>query len=470
MTSPPPPGTPAELSFQSTVEGIAWPGILDPASAAMLSALYQLERSQWWPAAMIAEHQRAQLEKVVSHAASTVPFYKDRLGSVHTASGTALTWERWRAVPVLSRSEAQEAGEALWSTAIPAEHGQTILMHTSGSTGRPLKTLTTGTAQLFWRVLTLRDHVWHGRDAGLKHAAIRELPESQRPPPDGADLADWGPPISGVLRTGPAAMLHIDRTTAQQAEWLVRQDPGYLLTYPSNVLALAEHFSREGVRLPSLVEVRTFGEVLDQRVRDACRAVWGVPVVDMYSVQEAGYIGLQCPEDEVYHVQSENVVVEVLDDDDAPCEPGVSGRVVVSTLHNFATPLLRYEVGDFAEVGAPCGCGRGLPVVSRVLGRARNMFVLPDGDRIWPSLGDPASVRSAGPFPRILQYQVIQRAVDAVEMRLVADRTFTPGEEARLHSHLQRTLGATFALTVTYVDEIPRRAGKFEDFRSEVSV
>lgn len=469
MTLPPRRGTPAEPSFHSAVDGIDWPAIVAPASAAVLSLLYQLERTQWWPAAMIAEHQRLQLEKVVTHAASTVPFYKDRLRGVSSAAGTALTADRWRSVPVLSRSEAQEAGEALWSTAVPADHGQTVTMQTSGSTGRPLATLTTGTAQHFWRVLTLRDHLWHGRNANLKHAAIREFPESQRPPPEGAVLPNWGPPSSGVLRTGPAAMLHIDRTISQQAEWLVRQAPGYLLTYPSNVLALAEYFSRENIGLPGLVEVRTFGEVLDEKVRAACRSTWGVPVVDMYSVQEAGYIGLQCPDNEGYHVQSENLVVEVLDDDGAPCEPGVSGRVVVSTLHNFATPLLRYEVGDFAELGPPCSCGRGLPVISRVLGRARNMFVRPDGDRIWPSLGDAASVQRAGPFPRVLQYQVIQRAVDAVEMRLVADRPFTPDEEVRLHAYLQRTLGATFGLTVTYVHEIPRRAGKFEDFRSEVS-
>lgn len=98
-------------------------------------------------------------------------------------------------------------------------------------------------------------------------------------------------------------------------------------------------------------------------------------------------------------------------------------------------------------------------------GEAGNVFVRPDGDRIWPSLGDAASVRSAGPLPRLLQYQVVQHAVDVVEMRLVAERPLTADEEARLHAHLQRTLGATFALTVTYFDEIRRHAGKFEDSR-----
>ena len=78
----------------------------------------------------------------------------------------------------------------------------------------------------------------------------------------------------------------------------------------------------------------------------------------MYSSQEVGYIALQCPENESYHIQAENVLVEILDDDGLPCEPGEVGRVVVTALHNLATPLLRYDIGDYAEVGSPCSCGR----------------------------------------------------------------------------------------------------------------
>jgi phenylacetate-CoA ligase len=247
--------------------------------------------------------------------------------------------------------------------------------------------------------------------------------------------------------------------------------PSYLLTYPSNLLALARYFADRGETIPGLIEARTLGEVVDDALRPACREAWGVPLVDMYSTQEAGYIALQCPDNEHYHVQSENLVVEVLNDDGEPCLSGERGRVVVSTLHNFATPLLRYDVGDFAEVGGPCSCGRGLPVITRVLGRQRNVFIRPDGERIWPSLGDAATFRRAvgDDFPPVRQFQIIQRTLDSVELKVAMDRRLQSHEQERLHAHLQESLGARFGLTVTYVDEIPRSAGgKFEDFRSEV--
>ena len=104
----------------------------------------------------------------------------------------------------------------------------------------------------------------------------------------------------------------------------------------------------------------------------------------MYSSQEFGYIALQCPDAHTYHVQSEAVYVEILDGPGGPCRPGEVGRVVISTLHNYATPLLRYEMGDYAETGGDCVCGRTLPVLNRIVGRERNMWIMPNGQRMWP--------------------------------------------------------------------------------------
>lgn len=61
----------------------------------------------------------------------------------------------------------------------------------------------------------------------------------------------------------------------------------------------------------------------------------------MYSANEVGYIALQCPRTEVYHVLSEGALVEVLDEHGQACAPGAIGRVVVTPLHNFAMPLFR---------------------------------------------------------------------------------------------------------------------------------
>jgi len=75
---------------------------------------------------------------------------------------------------------------------------------------------------------------------------------------------------------------------------------------------------------------------------------------------------------------------------------GQVGRVVVTDLHNFATPLIRYDLGDYAEMADTCPCGRGLPALKRIMGRRRNMVRLPDGR----SFGHPSGIFVIGRLPR----------------------------------------------------------------------
>jgi phenylacetate-CoA ligase len=181
----------------------------------------------------------------------------------------------------------------------------------------------------------------------------------------------------------------------------------------------------------------------------------------MYSAEEMGYMALQCPEHEHYHVQSENVLLEVLRDDGAPCGPGETGRVVVTPLHNFAMPLFRYANGDHAEVGPPCPCGRGLPVLSRIMGRSRNMLRLPDGSSHWPSFPSETWIDIA-PIRRL---QLVQHGLQAIEARIVAERDLDADEEVRLVAALRGTLGYPFDISVTRVEAIGRSGNyKFEDF------
>jgi len=351
------------------------------------------------------------------------------------------------------------------STSIPREHGNVKMTFTSGSTGQPVRVLKTELTQLFWRAFTLRDSLWHQRDFRGTMAAIRHINDDSARPPLGRRFASWSDESLTSVQTGLAYVMAAQFDVEEQADWLIRVDPDYLLAYPTMVAALVEHFKRIGARLPALREVRTFGEILEPECRIAVREVWGVKVVDMYSSHEVGYLALQCPEFEHYHVQSENALVEILREDNRPCEAGEVGRVVVTPLHNFAMPLLRYDIGDYAQVGQPCSCGRGLPVLQRILGRQRNMVVLPNGARRWP---DFAAVGRPEELPAVYQFQAIQRSATDIEIRVVRPAPLTAQEMARAVEHFRNVLGYPFDIEFVYVDAIPRSpTGKFEEFRSE---
>ncbi|MBZ0095194.1 MAG: hypothetical protein K8H75_07495 [Sulfuricella sp.] len=443
-----------------------WPALLGKTASAMLALQHQLERSQWLDAKQILHHQLNQVGPLLAHAYQTVPFYSDHYRANGFLRHAVLTPDNWGNVPIVTRKQIQEAGASMVSQAIPAKHGKTHSITTSGSTGMPITVSGTEQSNFFWQTLTLREHLWHGRDFLGKMAVIRRVAPAQALPPHGEVYPGWGASVNMVYPSGQLALLNITASVDQQLAWLQQQNPSYILTYPSNLLALAHRSMQTGVSLPNLKEVRTLGEIVGVDVRAACKKVWGVPLVDQYSCQEAGYLALQCPDHEHYHLQSENALVEILNEKSQPCAPGEIGRVVVTTLHNYASPFIRYDIGDYAQVGEPCACGRGLPVITRILGRVRNMLVLPSGESRWPLVGSD-HYRHIAP---ISQFQLIQHAPDQIEVKMVMPRKLTAVEESALSNMICDSLGYPFRLTYTYVEHITRSAGgKYEDFISKIS-
>lgn len=442
---------------RSAVSGLAWPALPNRTERAVLALLFQLEGSQWWPAQTLLAAQLRQLQQLIDHSARTVPFYRERLAPVVNLPTGELTLERFGQVPVLGRAEAQAAGEALLSCAAPEDHGRVSAFHTSGSSGRPLQGWRTELAPLINTAVGLRYHLWHRRDLGARNLSIRYLETGA----DAAPPRSWAP----IFPTGPGYVLDMTDPEDVLLERVLQINPDYLQLHPATLDGLIRRARRLG-RVPrSLREVRTYGEVVDHDLRSLCREAWGVPLCDNYSAEESGIVALQCPSGGNYHVQSESVLVEVLDPAGRPCPPGGTGRVVVTSLHNFAFPLIRYDLEDLAEVGPPCACGRGLPALANLRGRVRNLVTLPDGRRLHPAL-HAERIMAAGPIEK---YQLVQTSLDEIEVRLVTTRPLERVQEERLSEHFSAALRHDFRYRFVYLEAIPRHgSGKHEVFRSEL--
>ena len=403
-----------------------------------LSLLFQIENSQWWEASRILNHQLHQLQQLLKHAIANVPFYGQRLQPLRDSIENGISSEDLLRIPILTRQDVQQNEAALTSILFPSSHGRQTPVATSGSTGQPVTIGRTQLHSLVTGSMILRYHKWHKRDLEATNVSIRTLKRGEIGPR--LQLGGW----SQCFPTGPAVVYDISTPTDELLKYLVHDNPAYLQTHPSTLLELVKRSSQLGTVPNQLREVRTFGEVVDDDLRQHCRQAWNVPLSDNYSCQEFGAIALQCPEYEHYHASSESVLVEILDDQGKPCQPGETGRVVLSHLHNFATPLIRYEVGDMAEVGAECPCGRGLPVINRILGRVRNLVVLPNGRRVHPSF-IAKEILEAAPLK---QYQVIQKSIEDVEVRYVMDEALNETQTNSLIDYFNQKFSRRLSLPV----------------------
>ena len=453
---------PLSLRAQSAIPGLSFPVVVPPAAQALYSLFLQLEQTQRLAPDELRAMQNRQLGELLTHVWANVPWHHQRLKDAGLIPGK-IDINAWSDLKLLTRRDIQDAGNDLHASSFPKAHGKAHEGQTSGSTGEPVKVLQTDLDRLFWQAITLRDHAWHNRDVRSSLCVVRaNVPAT----PDGEWNQGWGASTDAFFAGGRSALRPIDDDVATLPAWLQQRKPNYLLIYPTVLHALLYRIQAQNIKLPELRGVRTISEILPDETRKMCQDVLGLDVVDLYSSIEVGNIALQCPHSGLYHTQDENLLVEVLDKDGKPCEAGETGRVVITTLHSFAMPLLRYELRDLAEVSPPCPCGRGLRTLKRINGRVRNMLIAPNGSVRWPMLGY-AKFRDAAP---VQQYQVVQLALDHLEFRLVTQRPLEASEETALLAILRDALGNFSQIDIRYSTELPLgKNGKFEEFISLVA-
>lgn len=455
---------------RSVIEGVRHPAFPGPAALLPLALQFQLEQSQWWPAEHHEARQMDQIQSLLTHAVAHVPYYAELLARHGLVVPAKVDGDFLRRIPISRRADLQAAGDRIVARKLPPGHGQAGAKTTSGSTCQPLRFLQTQLTGSIWGAHTLREHLWHARDFSGKLGAIRFVPTpGAAMAPAGETHPHWGQAVADIYPTGPASLVSVTSPVAAQLEWLLRERPDVLISFPSALVALARQAARSGVALPPLRELRTVGEKLTRETRAYLADTWRAKVTDIYSCEEVGYLALQCPDHDHLHVQSECVRLEIVDEAGEPCAPGQRGRVVITSLANFATPFIRYDIGDIAEFGPPCPCGRGLPVLREVHGRTRGRLLLPNGEDRIPRLGDMQMGIEFGESAGLRQVKCIQHTLEKLELQVVVARALTAAEQARITEILLEYIGHPFQVELTFPAEIARGpSGKLEEFECRV--
>lgn len=446
---------------------IAWPGFLQ-GSPALSQVVTALTAGEMTTAAELLNGQARQLAVLARWATREARHYRRQAELARELANLVADperfWQRWRDWPLLGKPDLRRNARDFHVARLPAGHDRPVSVLTSGSTGIPVEVRTTQVTRLMWDALGMRDHLWHARDFKKRFGIIRFRPKAERSE-TGIDLPTWGPPTNRLRITGPASVIHIDTPMELLLAWLRRFDPHYLLTYPSLANELFRELEAAGARPAALEEVRLISEPVDESLEQRLTHDWGLRVSEIYSANEVGTIALRCPEGGRLHAQSESVLVEILDDAGRPCAPGETGRVVVTALLNAATPLLRYDIGDYATAGPACSCGRGSPTFGRILGRVRNLVTTPDGGRFWP-----VGLVRIGRVKPIVQAQFVQTRPDTIELRAVTSRPLTESEVAQAQEITRTIFKYPFEVPVRIVESIERGpTGKFEEFLSLVA-
>jgi phenylacetate-CoA ligase len=237
-------------------------------------------------------------------------------------------------------------------------------------------------------------------------------------------------------------------------EQLCQIAPVFLYTFPSYLEILLNQLQKSGRRLYSLQKIFTGAEVLEDSLRRRTKEALGVDIAENYGSTEA-FLAWECPAGN-HHINAEHVLLEIVDEHGHPVAPGQIGRVLVTTLENRLAPLVRYEIGDYAVAAVgKCDCGRTLPLIGKIIGRAMNLFRLRDGQLIsaWHLA---TAVRNCA---EINQFQIVQNSVGRFTVRFVSDFALRANSEEMIRGDFRKILGNEVSVMFQKVREIPRTAG-----------
>jgi phenylacetate-coenzyme A ligase PaaK-like adenylate-forming protein len=416
----------------------------------------ELERCETMPRRQLREYQRTLLSSVLRRARANVGLYAARLDGLFRPDG-AINFDRWPEIPVLTKEDIRQAGDALFDHNIPDSLKPLNWTSTSGTTGKPFLAAKTQFALFISACVNERLFVWGELDPRKPFATIRYSKDQAIAYPDGQTNHGWS-------RRAPNAVSHTltqTTTTDQQIDWLRRKRPAYLSAYPSVAAEIGETLGQQASDL-GIEAVLTFGEAVLDHQSHAIRELLGARLIDAYSAQEIGFIALQCPVSEDYHIVSGGVLVEIADSEGYPLPPGTEGDILITPFHNPVMPLIRYQIGDRGVMASGrCPCGRTGPRLATIGGRSRDMFHYSDGSHRFANLSTP-DLQAAIPCE---QFQLVQHSPTDVELIYVLDRAHSV-ELAPKMEELQRVahrdLHPSVTIRATRVDHIPRTpAGKF---------
>lgn len=327
---------------------------------------------------------------------------------------------------------------------------------TAGSTGEPFSLWKSSTALEKELAATWRGYSWAGIEQGDRQGRF------------------WGVPLDkkGLLKSKAIDFLtHRRRISAfsfndeilrQCTRELVKFRPDYLYGYVSMLVEYARFVSSHLDSPPfQLKGIVTTSEVLTSSDRWVLESTFGTKVFDEYGSAEFGAIAHEC-EAGSKHIAAENLIVEVLEGNRI-CSKDEPGELVITELSNRAMPLIRYRTGDLGTISShPCSCGRRLPVIGSIQGRAWDMMKRKDGQLFHPAfflyIFEEARDRNLG----IEHYKVHQLAVDKFLIKIIPGRGYRKTtSEAFIRHEVKRKFDPDATIEFEIVHDIPReKSGK----------
>jgi len=432
--------------------------ILDFLSGSKVYKLYnELSKSQWLMAIELRQMQSEKLMSLLNHAYKNVPYYRSALPK--ESSDTTNSLDILKDLPILSRRILQEKVQEM------SDENKNLkkmkMVSSSGTTGSVVKVYIDDCATAYSRAFEKRgEYEWTGTDFFIKKVIFSTLKREKR---------HFARKIVNIVRSRWRYCLVESENrrflTDEELKLCIDEiciiQPQFIRGLASCLRRAAEYLLENDIRKIRPQAVISNSEPLTQKSKKMIEEAFGARVYNQYGLSECGTVASECPHGQM-HINAERFIVEIFKDGKI-VSPGEEGEIVITDLHNYGFPLIRYGTGDMGILAEnPCSCGRALPVLEKVVGRTSEMIQTPSGYRIHATLID--HIFGKIPYAQIKQVQIYQPSIDRLVIRLIKGHEYSENSGTKAMSLIEHYFKDTgVELSLEFCDSIPTtKSGKIQ--------
>lgn len=328
---------------------------------------------------------------------------------------------------------------------IPGQQGEVHIQTTSGSTGTPFK-IPQDTLKRQRRIAELK---YFGKIVGFRtHDKLIHLRTWNR----------WQQKTAKQIKSENIIPFDIaimdDASLKRLCELAISENAVCLRGYASSLGKVAEYADGKGYQFPHLKIAIAGAEALQDDTRALYKRVMKSEIISQYANEECGIMAQERTPtkdtDNCMYWNYSGYYFEVLKfDSDEPAEYGELGRIVITDLHNYAFPLIRYDNGDTAVLLPPDEYSNGYPVLGKLFGRRFDITYSTTGAAISPLTYG----RILKHFDTISQWQFVQEGEKEYKLKVVM-RCEDPNLKS-IVDQLKEYIGKDAVVTIEKVSDIP---------------
>ncbi|WP_271392217.1 phenylacetate--CoA ligase family protein [Aequorivita sinensis] len=244
----------------------------------------------------------------------------------------------------------------------------------------------------------------------------------------------------------------------------------YINGYTSSIVLFAKFLKGKNIILnqvcPTLEYCIVTSEMLFNDDKALMEATFGVPVINEYGASELDLIAFTDYQDE-FIVNSETLLVEILDENNQTVPYGSSGRIVITSLYNKAQPMIRYDIGDIGILSKTSTYKK--PVLEKLIGRTNDLITLPSGKTLAGLTFYYVTKSIVSDNGNVKEFMIEQTKIDTFKIKYVSNRELFPKEKIKIEKAIIKYLEND--LTIVFEREISLKrsnSGKLKQFVSMV--